>query len=69
MNPRKQAIQALEEAGFIFHRDGHNHELWIEQETKEIIPVSRSSHFDTEDLKKIQSEIRSILRMKSARRN
>lgn len=68
MNPRKIAEQELKDAGMVKHsRTGGNHDLWIDPDTREMIPLSRSSHFSTDDLKRVRSELRSIQRRRSAR--
>ena len=65
MNPRKLAEQALKENGFRIHRNsGGNHDLYIDPITKEVIPLSRSSHFNEEDLKMIKREIRKIVSLR-----
>lgn len=61
MSPRKQAEQELLEAGFERTR-GTNHDLFYDPITKEKIPLRRTSHFDEQELKRIRSELRSILR-------
>lgn len=60
MNPRKQAEAALKENGLVFFRKGANHDLYLDPITKEMIPLSRSSHFDDNDLKGTKREIELI---------
>ena len=60
MNPRKRAEAALLEKGLRFLRAGGNHDLYEDPETHEIIPLSRSSHFDESDLKMILRELRNL---------
>ena len=62
LNPRKVAEQELLEAGFLYLRKGGSHDLYYDPLTHQMIPLSRSSHFSTDDLKMIRSEIRSVLR-------
>ena len=64
MNPRKSAERELNDAGFRFLRRGGDHDIWIDPTTRELIPLSRSSHFDESDLKMVRSEIRTIIRHK-----
>ncbi len=60
MNPRKLAEAALKENGFILFRKGANHDLYLDPITKEMIPLSRSSHFNDNDLKGTKREIEAI---------
>lgn len=65
MSPRKQAEKELKEAGFEMRkRKGHDHDIFLDPITQEFITLRRSSHFDENELKRIRSEIRSILRMR-----
>lgn len=60
MNPRKQAEAALKEKGFVLFRKGANHDLYLDPLTKEMIPLSRSIHFNDNDLKGTKREIEAI---------
>ena len=62
MNPRKQAEAALKEIGMTLFRKGANHDLYLDPITKEMIPLSRSSHFDDNDLKGTKREIALIIK-------
>ena len=57
MQPRKQAIQALQGSGYRFHREGANHEIYKNPETGEVIPLKRHD-FNENDLRYILKEIK-----------
>lgn len=64
MNPKKEAIEALEENGYRFLRRGHDHDLYWNEELKSRIPVSRGTKFDNTYRDKIKQEIRQAKRRK-----
>ena len=41
MNPRKQTIKELENAGYSLKRNGANHDIYYKPDTKSTIPVQR----------------------------
>jgi len=61
MKPLKQAIKALEEAGYHLKRHGSNHDIYWNDELKCRIPLKRHD-FDEYDLQYIQKEIKHNLR-------
>lgn len=56
MHPRKQAVQALRNSGYYFHREGANHEIYKNAKTGAIIPLKRHD-FNENDLRYILKEI------------
>ncbi len=61
MNPRKQAIQELEENGYFFLRNGANHDLYYNKSLRCAIPLKR--HGVNEDtLQYIRKEIKENIR-------
>lgn len=57
MNPRNRAIKDLNDEGYQFKRGGGNHDIYYNPDTKYSIPLKRG-HFDEDDLRYIQKEIR-----------
>lgn len=57
MDPRKQAVKALKDAGFRFAREGANHEIYKHAGTGEMIPLKRHD-FNENDLRYILREIK-----------
>lgn len=57
MHPRKQAILDLKASGYIFYREGANHEIYKNHSTGEIIPLKRHD-FNENDLRYIRKEIK-----------
>lgn len=55
MNPRKTTIKTLEKNNFVFKRHGANHDLYMNPETKQTIPVKRHD-FNENDMKYIFKE-------------
>lgn len=60
MNPKKIALQELKAAGFILDRQGSNHTVYYSESLKGRITISRSSHFDDDDLRMIRNEIKRL---------
>lgn len=57
MIPRKKAIKALKDGGYIFKRSGGNHDIYYNSKTGCIIPLKRHD-FDEDDLRYILKEIK-----------
>ena len=55
MNAKRQAIQALKDAGYILARHGANHDIYFNKSTGSTIPLRH--HFTDADLKIIKKEI------------
>lgn len=55
MNPRKKTIKILEEHGFIFKRNGANHDIYYNVNSHQMIPVKRHD-FDENDMRYILKE-------------
>lgn len=55
MNPRQTAIKKLKEAGYELKRNGANHDIYFNAETKKTIPIKRHD-FDEDDLRYILKE-------------
>jgi predicted RNA binding protein YcfA (HicA-like mRNA interferase family) len=55
MNPRKMAIAKLMEGGYELKRNGANHDIYYNTDTKKTIPVKRHD-FDEDDLRYIIKE-------------
>ena len=64
LNPRKLAEAALKESGMVLYRRGANHDLFIDPVSGEFIPLSRSSHFNDNDLRGVRREIGKIKAMR-----
>ena len=58
MNPKGEAIEALNENGYKFLRHGHDHDLYWNEDLKSRIPVSRGTKFDKKDRDRILQEIK-----------
>lgn len=56
MKPRTQAVEDLENGGYIFKRHGANHDIFFNAELGVIIPLKRHD-FDESDLRYIRKEI------------
>lgn len=48
MNARKQTIKELEKAGYILKRNGANHDIYYNPDTKSTIPVKRHDFNDND---------------------
>lgn len=57
MNARAKAIQDLNAAGYMFKRNGANHDIYRNPETGRMIPLKRHD-FDENDLRYIRKEIK-----------
>ena len=57
MKPRNKAIEDLNESGYIFKRNGGNHDIYYNAELGCMIPLKRHD-FDEDDLRYIQKEIK-----------
>lgn len=57
MNPRRLCIAKLEEEGFVFLKNGGNHDKYYSKELKYTITVGRS-HFDEDDMRMILQEVK-----------
>ncbi|MCB6500240.1 hypothetical protein LI148_07095 [Colidextribacter sp. 210702-DFI.3.9] len=57
MKPRNEAIQELNQGGYIFKRSGANHDIFYNAELGVIIPLKRHD-FDEDDLRYIKKEIK-----------
>ncbi len=55
MNPRKETIRILEEAGFLFARHGANHDIYFNPKKGITIPIKRHD-FDEDDKRYILKE-------------
>ena len=55
MNPRAKAIKELESLGFVFQRQGANHDIYRNPETRISIPVKRHD-FNENDARYILKE-------------
>lgn len=64
MNPKGEAIEALEKNDYKFLRHGHDHDLYWNEELKSRIPVSRGKKFSKTDRDRILQEIRQAKRRK-----
>ena len=64
MNPKGEAIEALDENGYKFLRRGHDHDIYWNEELKSRIPVSRGTKFDKNDRDRILQEIKQAKRRK-----
>lgn len=56
MNPRNIAIKDLKHSGYYLARNGGNHDIYYNPETRYSIPLKRG-HFDEDDLRYIRKEI------------
>ncbi len=56
MSPRKKAIKALKDSGYNLKREGANHDIYYNSQTKVTIPLKRG-HFNDNDLNYILKEI------------
>lgn len=63
MKPRDKAITELNENGYYLKRNGANHDIYFNDQTKSIIPLKRHD-FDENDLRYIQKEIKQNQRKK-----
>lgn len=61
MKPRDKAINELKQNGYYLKRNGANHDIFYNEQTKCIIPLKRHD-FDESDLRYIQKEIKHNLR-------
>ena len=52
MNPRNTAIKDLNNGGYQLKRNGGNHDIYYNPQTKYSIPLKRG-HFDEDDLRYI----------------
>lgn len=57
MKPRAKAVNELNENGYFLKRNGANHDIFYNADTKSIIPLKRHD-FDESDLRYIQKEIK-----------
>ncbi|MBP5212777.1 MAG: type II toxin-antitoxin system HicA family toxin [Pyramidobacter sp.] len=57
MNPRKTTLKKLKDAGFVLKRNGANHDIYFNPETRVMIPVKRHD-FDENDMRYILKEAR-----------
>ncbi len=57
MNPRKIAIQELIENGYTLKRQGGDHMIFFNEETRTTIPIKRSA-FNDHSLQVVRSEIK-----------
>lgn len=57
MKPRDQAIADLKQNGYFLKRNGSNHDIYFNDQTKSIIPLKRHD-FDENDLQYIRKEIK-----------
>ena len=64
MNPKGEALEALNENGYEFLRHGHDHDLYWNKELNSRIPVSRGTGFSKKDRDRILQEIRQAKRRK-----
>ena len=55
MHPRKRTIKELEANGFQLKRNGANHDIYYNPETKLTVPVKRHD-FDEDDMRYILKE-------------
>jgi predicted RNA binding protein YcfA (HicA-like mRNA interferase family) len=55
MNPRKTTIKSLEASGYYLKRNGANHDIYFNPETKSTIPVKRHD-FNDNDMRYILKE-------------
>ena len=61
MNPRERCIKELKNLHFI-QIEGRKHDRFYHPELKYAITVSRSSHFDEDDMRMILQEVRREMR-------
>ncbi len=57
MIPRKKAIAALNEAGYVLKRNGANHDIYFNAVLGKLIPLKRHD-FNENDLHYIEKEIK-----------
>lgn len=57
MRPRDIAIKELKSSGYIFKRNGANHDIYYNAERKSTIPLKRHD-FNETDLRYIRKEIK-----------
>jgi hypothetical protein len=57
MKPRAKAVSELEKSGYVFRRNGANHDIYYNPELGCIIPLKRHD-FDEDDLRYICGEIK-----------
>ncbi len=57
MKPRDKAVKTLRENGYYSKRNGRNHEIFYNPDTKSTIPLKRHD-FNENDLKYILKEIK-----------
>ena len=57
MKPRDKAIEKLNENGYIFARNGSNHDIYYNGDLRCSIPLKRHD-FDEDDLRYIEKEIK-----------
>lgn len=57
MKPRNIAIKELNQCGYYLKRNGSNHDIYYNDQTKSIIPLKRHD-FDENDLRYIRKEIK-----------
>lgn len=55
MNERRQTIKLLEANGYVFKRQGGNHDVYFNPEAKRMIPVKRHN-FDKNTMRYILKE-------------
>ncbi len=65
MHPRKQAVNELENMGYILKRHGGNHDIYFNPLTKSMIPLKRHD-FNDNDLRYILREIKASQNKKGA---
>lgn len=61
MKPRDKAIADLNTNGYYLKRNGANHDIYFNDQTKSIIPLKRHD-FDESDLRYIRKEIKHNLK-------
>lgn len=57
MKPRDKAIEKLNENGYVFTRNGKNHDIYYNDDLRCSIPLKRHD-FDEDDLRYIEKEIK-----------
>lgn len=64
MNTRMKTLKELKKLGFVFHRQGANHEVYTNWECGKSIPVPRHN-FDENTMRYILKEANAILNKKA----
>lgn len=57
MTPHDKAVEALQDAGYVFARHGRNHDQYRNPKLRKTIPLKRHD-FDENDLRYIKKEIK-----------